>query len=131
MAHVYKALWAVEDIFRTSKSILETRPIYHKRDETIRGHVFFAVPGVSAEAGSRIKQAELQWECKEVIRGLDALQPGRSQFPGQTLSISQPSLPPTLRKQSARRAWRYPLLCANSSDSVRTGNVAPRDFWHT
>ena len=22
------------------KSILETRPIYHKRDETIRGHVF-------------------------------------------------------------------------------------------
>jgi hypothetical protein len=39
VAHVYKALWTVEDIFRTSKSILETRPIYHKRDETIRGHV--------------------------------------------------------------------------------------------
>jgi len=27
----------VEDLFRTMKSILETRPIYHKRDETIRG----------------------------------------------------------------------------------------------
>jgi hypothetical protein len=27
-------------MFRTMKSILETRPIYHKRDETIRGHVF-------------------------------------------------------------------------------------------
>ena len=40
VAHVYKALWTVEDIFRTNKSILETRPIYHKRDETIRGHVF-------------------------------------------------------------------------------------------
>jgi hypothetical protein len=37
---VHKALWTVEDIIRTSKSILETRPIYHKRDATIRGHVF-------------------------------------------------------------------------------------------
>lgn len=25
---------------RTLKSVLETRPIFHKRDETIRGHVF-------------------------------------------------------------------------------------------
>ena len=36
----YKTLWMVEDTFRTAKSILETRPIYHKCDETIRGHVF-------------------------------------------------------------------------------------------
>src|SRR5580700_5849838 len=36
---VYKKLWTVERAFRTSKSLLETRPIYHKLDETIRGHV--------------------------------------------------------------------------------------------
>ncbi|MGH8615209.1 MAG: IS1634 family transposase [Gammaproteobacteria bacterium] len=36
----YKELWMVETLFRTAKSILETRPIYHKCDETIRGHVF-------------------------------------------------------------------------------------------
>ncbi len=36
----YKELWMVEALFRAIKSILETRPIYHKRDETIRGHVF-------------------------------------------------------------------------------------------
>ena len=40
IAWAYKELWMVEDLFRTMKSILETRPIYHKRDETIRGHVF-------------------------------------------------------------------------------------------
>ena len=40
VAHVYKALWTVEDIIRTAKSILETRSIYHKCNETIRGHVF-------------------------------------------------------------------------------------------
>ena len=36
----YKQLLTVEDIFRTMKSTLETRPIYHKCDETITGHVF-------------------------------------------------------------------------------------------
>ena len=36
---VYKQLWTVERTFRTTKSLLETRPIYHKLDETIRGHV--------------------------------------------------------------------------------------------
>jgi transposase len=36
----YKELWTVERVFRDVKSILETRPIFHKCDETIRGHVF-------------------------------------------------------------------------------------------
>ena len=36
----YKELWMVETIFRTIKSILANRPIFHKCDETIRGHVF-------------------------------------------------------------------------------------------
>ena len=40
LALKYKQLLTVEEIFRTMKSMLETRPIYHKCDETIRGHVF-------------------------------------------------------------------------------------------
>jgi len=36
----YKDLLLVECVFRSMKSILDTRPIYHKCDETIRGHVF-------------------------------------------------------------------------------------------
>ena len=36
----YKQLWTVEAIFRTMKSTLDTRPIFHKTDDTIRGHVF-------------------------------------------------------------------------------------------
>jgi hypothetical protein len=35
-----KRLWQVEQWFRSCKSLLATRPIYHQRDETIRGHVF-------------------------------------------------------------------------------------------
>ena len=92
VAHVYKALWTVEDIFRTSKSILETRPIYHKRDATIRGHVFcsFLALVLKQELESRMKQAELEWEWKEVIRGLDALQQVEANLRGQTFSIPQP-----------------------------------------
>ena len=30
----------VVTVFRSIKWVLRTRPIYHKRDETIRGHVF-------------------------------------------------------------------------------------------
>lgn len=36
----YKQLWMVEDAFRSMKSLLSTRPIWHKCDETIIGHVF-------------------------------------------------------------------------------------------
>lgn len=35
-----KQLWMVEQIFRTMKTLLSTRPIYHTCDETIWGNVF-------------------------------------------------------------------------------------------
>lgn len=36
----YKDLWQVEYAFRTMKSGLDTRPIFHQRDERIVGHIF-------------------------------------------------------------------------------------------
>jgi transposase len=36
----YRNLLAVEDAFRAAKALLATRPIYHKTDAGIRGHVF-------------------------------------------------------------------------------------------
>jgi transposase len=114
VAHVYKALWTVEDIFRTTKSILETRPIYHKRDETIRGHVFcsFLALLLKQELESRMKRTDLEWEWKEVIRGLDALQQVESNFQGrrflfrsqltahasQAVRATGVAIPPTLRE---------------------------------
>ena len=114
VALVYKSLWAVEDIFRTTKSILETRPIYHKRDETVRGHVFcsFLALLLKQELESRMKRAALEWEWKEVIRGLDALQQVEANFQGRrflfrsqlTADASQAvratgvAIPPTLRE---------------------------------
>ena len=82
VAHVYKALWAVEDIIRTAKSILETRPIYHKCNETIRGHVFcsFLALLLKTELERRMKFADLQCEWAQVLRGLEALQQVEATF---------------------------------------------------
>jgi len=72
----YKQLWMVESLFRTMKSILETRPIYHKRDETILGHVFcsFLSFVLMKELHNRVEQKGYQLEWADVIRDLSRLQ---------------------------------------------------------
>jgi len=72
----YKQLWMVEDIFRTMKSLLETRPIYQRGDETIRGHVFcsFLALVVRKELEDRLAAKGYELEWADIIRDLDALQ---------------------------------------------------------
>lgn len=84
-ALAYKGLWTVEDLFRTTKSILETRPIYHKRDETIRGHVFcsFLALVLKAELEKRLGERGESWEWAEILRGLDNLQEVEATFQGR------------------------------------------------
>jgi len=66
----------VEDIFRSMKSLLETRPIYHKRDETIRGHVFcsFLALVLRKELQDRLERKGWSLEWADVVRDLDRLQ---------------------------------------------------------
>ena len=114
IARVYKMLWMVEDTFRTAKSIMETRPIFHKCDETIRGHVFcsFLALVLKRELEIRMEQKGLEAEWAEVIRGLDNLQQVelllqgsrfllRSQLKGdasQALRAAEVALPPVLEE---------------------------------
>jgi transposase len=81
----YKNLWLVEDLFRTTKSILETRPIYHKCDETIRGHVFcsFLALLLKAELEQRLRARDESWEWAELVRGLENLQEVQATFQGR------------------------------------------------
>lgn len=113
-ALAYKGLWMVEDTFRTAKTILETRPIYHKCDETIRGHVFcsFLALRLKAELEHRLSSRDSSWEWAEVIRGLDNLhevEAGlqgrrflfRSQIIGDALKAIKAAgvaVPPTIRE---------------------------------
>ena len=73
---VDKQLWTVERTFRTTKSLLDTRPIYHKLDETIRGHVAcsFLALVLKKELEDRLaaanKSARASWPA--VIADLDS-----------------------------------------------------------
>ena len=75
VAPKYKQLWMVEDVFRSMKSLLDTRPIYHKRDETIRGHVFcsFLALQLRKELEDRLARKQWKLEWADVIRDLDNL----------------------------------------------------------
>ncbi len=64
MALKYKQLWMVEDIFRTVKSLLETRPIYHQCDETIRGHVFWSFLALVLLTELERRMAERGWTAE-------------------------------------------------------------------
>jgi transposase len=114
IACAYKMLWMVEDLIRTTKSIMETRPIYHQRDETIRGHVFcsFLALSLKIELERRMRQEQVEWEWAEIIRGLDQLHEVEAHFSGKryvlrsqlvghahkAMRAAAVAVPPTLRQ---------------------------------
>jgi len=109
----YKQLWMVEDVFRSMKSLLDTRPIFHKCDETICGHVFcsFLALLLRKELEDRLARKEWKLEWADVIRDLDnlnemkiAINDKSFVFRGQTSGVAGKvfqacgvALPPVLR----------------------------------
>jgi len=85
----YKQLWVVEDIFRTMKSILDTRPIYHKCTETIRGHVFcsFLALCLRKELADRLATAGSKLEWNDMVRDLVELQEMHTVFSGKSFIL--------------------------------------------
>ena len=114
----YKELWQVEDIFRSMKSILATRPIYHKCDDTIRGHVFcsFLALVLRKALMDRLAQRGDVLEWADIVRDLNGLEEIqvdqdnkrfllRSHTTGVCSKVFQAvgvALPPTVRSASAR-----------------------------
>ncbi|MEI7635453.1 MAG: hypothetical protein WCK47_14370 [bacterium] len=115
----YKQLWTVEDIFRTMKSVLTTRPIYHKCDETILGHVFcsFLALVLRKELQDRLESNGFSLEWSDIIRDVNELQETqfglqgksyvlRSQTKGVLGMVAQAvgvRLPPDLREGEIER----------------------------
>jgi hypothetical protein len=72
----YKRLWMAESWFRWCKTLLETRPIFHRCDEAIRGHVFcsFLALVLRQELEARLAAEGHEFEWADVIQDLDRLQ---------------------------------------------------------
>jgi transposase len=112
----YKELWQVEQVFREVKSVLETRPVFHKCDETIRGHVFcsFLALVLRKELDRRLDQAGHCFEWADIKQDLKSLQEiiieedgkslvVRSECKGSCGKVFQSvgvAIPPTIREIS-------------------------------
>jgi hypothetical protein len=115
----YRELWKVEQIFRTTKAVLETRPIYHSSDAAIRGHVFssFLALTLRKELEDRLQTAGLQLEWQDVLGDLERLVETtvesedrrfvlRNQAPGCAGAVFQAigvALPPLFRRLDAEK----------------------------
>ena len=100
----YRDLLIVEQVFRTEKTLLATRPIYHQTDEAIRGHVFcsFLALVLRKDLEERLATARLKPEWRELLTDLDRL-------PG-----------------NRRRARRQALRPANAGDWYRRKGLPSR-----
>ena len=88
----YRELLKVEDIFRTTKSILDTRPIYHQTDEAIRGHVFctFLALVLRKVLNDHLVAARLKPEWGQLLRDLDHLQEIETEQDGKRFLLRTP-----------------------------------------
>ncbi len=85
----YKQLLLVERIFRDMKSVLDTRPIFHQRDETIRGHVFcsFLALVLRKELERALERSGERFEWEDIKRDLKALQETTIKDNGKQITV--------------------------------------------
>lgn len=85
----YKELWQVERVFRDVKSMLETRPVFHQRDDTIRGHVFcsFLALVLRKELERDLEKAGHVFEWSQIKQDLKALQETQIEENGSRMAI--------------------------------------------
>jgi DDE family transposase len=113
----YRDLIQVEQLFRTAKALMRTRPIYHSSDAAIRGHVFcsFLALILRKELDERCRNAGFRPEWGDVLRDLDRLQEVTITKDGRAMTLRTPAtgvlgplfkaarmaLPPNVRDASA------------------------------
>jgi transposase len=113
----YRDLIQVEQLFRTAKALMRTRPIYHSSDAAIRGHVFCSLLALilRKELDERCRKVGFRPEWGDVLRDLDRLQEVTITRDGRAMTLRTPAtgvigplfkaariaLPPNVRDPSA------------------------------
>ena len=113
----HRDLLQVEDLFRTAKALMRTRPIHHSSDAAIRGHVFcsFLALVLRKELDARCRKAGFRPEWGDVLLDLDRLQEVKLTKGGQQITLRTPAtgtagplfkaagiaLPPNIRDAAA------------------------------
>jgi len=89
----YRDLLQVEELFRSAKSLLKTRPVYHSSDAAIRGHVFcsFLALILRKELQARCDKADIKPEWQDALRDLDRLQEVTIEHNGEPITLRTPT----------------------------------------
>ena len=76
VAKAYKSLWRVERAFRTLKSTLDVRPIFHQRDDSVIGHITgcFLALRLEVDLQRRLDAKGLAAPWPDLMRDLGRLQ---------------------------------------------------------
>jgi hypothetical protein len=76
IAQAYKSLWRVERAFRTLKSTLDVRPIFHQRDDSVIGHITgcFLALRLEVDLQRRLDAKGLAVPWPDLMRDLGQLQ---------------------------------------------------------
>jgi hypothetical protein len=76
IAQAYKSLWRVERAFRTLKSTLDVRPIFHQRDDSVIGHITgcFLALRLEVDLQRRLDAKDLAVPWPDLMRDLGQLQ---------------------------------------------------------
>jgi hypothetical protein len=109
----YKRLLMVEQFFRSAKSMLSTRPVFHQWDATIRGHVFCSFLALVLVDEMKRRLAARGWhlEWNDIRYDLEALTEVEVRDGGDTYLLRTPvqgaagkvlqavgvAIPPTVR----------------------------------
>jgi hypothetical protein len=89
----YRELLVVEQLFRTAKALLRTRPIYHQSDAAIRGHVFcsFLALLLRKELEGRCSAQGFRPEWGDVVLDLERLQEVEVEQDGKRFVLRTPT----------------------------------------
>ena len=138
----YRDLLQVEELFRRTKAIMRTRPIFHSSDAAIRGHVFcsFLALAMQKHLEDLMREAKIAPEWKELLRDLDRLQQIRIQHRGADWLVrtdATPSvtalfraahvaLPPRARQTAPPKPQAPPALAKKRRGRPKRGATPPQ-----
>ena len=99
VAYQYKQLLQVESMFRATKSLLRTRPVYHQSDENISGHVWCSFLSLMLRKrlldllAKDCKEDEVPMEWADVISYLEKLTIAKFSLDGKTFLLRSDAAP--------------------------------------
>ena len=115
----YKHLLTVERFFRAAKSLLETRPIFHRTDLAITGHLFtsFLALLLMHELTRRLHRRGWKLEWADILRDLETLEEVEVRHQGKRYLLRTPlkgvcgkvlqgagvAIPPSVREVNEER----------------------------